>query len=696
MRHTLSRRFAPMVAGAIAVTGLSALAAPAAQAALPGTPGLLAGSKILSDGTVTTATENPDGSRLVLHLTSTGGSDQGGGAAWSPDGTSVVYVDGAPAVDTYRPNGTGEEFINDGGADPTYTPDGSTLIEALQSNVDYTTYQLVSTPPTPGLTGAAGLNQPPPPPWFATPTGGSDRYPSVSSSTGAVVFEHDTKGASDIWTDHGNHTAGPLILNGHQPDVSPDGSRIAFYRLVGGYDQLFVQAADGSGSATQVTSGSTNHTYPKWTPDGLGLDYNANPGTDYLNTVGHHLVLASGQDTVIPGGLFSVTQQPTGKTPLGITSTFHSTGPTRVLDTRYGTGQVSKGAVAAGGTAAVALVGANGLPAKGVTAVVLNVTVTSPASSGHLSVYPEGTAVPSTSNLNWTAAGQTISNLVTVPVGADGEVDLTNQSGGSTQVVADLQGYYTGDTSGSTFTSVSPARILDTRYAQGIATTTPIDNSTIRVTVRGQGGVPVGAGAVALNLTAVGTTGAGYLEAYSDGAAAPTVSNVNWTGSGATLAGLAIVPIGADGSVDIKVHGEANVLADVFGYFGGSQTGQDFVGVAPDRLLDTRYATGVPTRTPLPAGHTIALQVTGGAGGVPSGVNAVVLNVTVTDTTGAGHLTAWADGSAQPTSSNLNWTGRGQTFPNQVVVPVGPDGKVDLYVNSSADVIADVFGYYGG
>ncbi|WP_370082632.1 TolB family protein [Streptacidiphilus sp. MAP12-16] len=676
---------------AITAVGLSALSAPVAQAALPGSPGLLAGSKIINGGEVTTATENPDGSRLVLHLNSGGGSDQGGGTAWSPDGKSVAYVNGAPAVDTYLPNGTSEQFITEGGVDPTFTPDGSTIVEGMVGS-DYTTYQLASTTAT---AHPLGPNPQPPAPWFATPTGGSDRYPSVSSTTGAVLFEHDANGASDIWTDHGNHTAGLLIVNGHQPDVSPAGSQVAFYRAVNGCDQLFVQASDGSGTATQVTRGNTNHTHPKWTPDGLGLDYNANPGTNYLDIVGHHLVLASSTDTVIPGGLFSVTQQPTGKTPVGIASTFHSAGPQRVLDTRYGMGQVSKGAVPAGGTVALAVDGTNSLPAGGITAVVLNVTVTSPASSGHLSVYPEGTAVPSTSNLNWTA-NQTISNLVTVPVGADGEVDLTNQSGGSTQVIADVQGYYTGDASGSTFTGVSPARILDTRSAVGISTTTPIDNSTVTLAVRGKGGVAVGATAVALNLTAVGTVGAGYLEAYSDGSSVPTVSNINWTGSGATLAGLAIVPLGADGSVDIKVHGQAHVLADVFGYYGGSNTGQDFVGVAPNRLLDTRHAVGVSTSTPLAAGHTIALQVTGGNTGVPSGVKAVILNVTVTDTTGSGHLTAWADGSAQPSSSNLNWTGSSQTLPNQVIVPVGSNGKVDLYVNSTTDVIADVFGYYGG
>ncbi len=91
----------------------------------------------------------------------------------------------------------------------------------------------------------------------------------------------------------------------------------------------------------------------------------------------------------------------------------------------------------------------------------------------------------------------------------------------------------------------------------------------------------------------------------------------------------------------------------------------------------------------------VLLQVAG-RGGVPrSGVRAVVLNVTVTDTKDAGHLTVWPSGSERPNSSSLKWTA-GQTVPNHVVVPVGADGTVRLFNASwgSAHLIADVFGYY--
>ncbi|MFZ3467556.1 hypothetical protein ACODT3_39620 [Streptomyces sp. 4.24] len=125
------------------------------------------------------------------------------------------------------------------------------------------------------------------------------------------------------------------------------------------------------------------------------------------------------------------------------------------------------------------------------------------------------------------------------------------------------------------------------------------------------------------------------------------------------------------------------------------QAGDRFTALSPARLLDTRGAVGRPGTGPVAAGGEVSLQVAGRSGVPKSGVKAVVLNVTVTDPKSDGHLTAWASGTARPDSSNLNWT-TGRTVPNQVVVPVGEDGKVNLRNAGwgTAHVIADVFGYY--
>ncbi|MDH6451879.1 subtilase family serine protease [Streptomyces sp. SAI-149] len=369
-------------------------------------------------------------------------------------------------------------------------------------------------------------------------------------------------------------------------------------------------------------------------------------------------------------------------------STFHPlSSPKRLLDTRNGTGwglssiPTTKPLVA-GGTAPVKIEGAGGIPSSGVTAVVLNLTVTGTTGAGSLIAWADGTSKPSTSNLNWTGASQTIAASATVKVADDGVVDLYTSS--STHLIADVQGYYTSGTSGSKYTPLTPARLLDTRSKVGISTTTKISNAVISLKVRGHGGVPTGATAAVLNLTATQTVGGGYLEAYPEGATRPTASNVNWSATGTTIPNLVVVPIGSDGNVSIYVHGTSHVIADVSGYF--STSGSTFDTVTPLRLLDTRQTTA------LGAGKTLALQVSGRDAIPSTGVKAVVLTVTVTGTTGSGYLTAWADGGSRPTASNLNWA-QGRTIANQVIVPVGSDGKVDFYASSTTHVIADVAGY---
>lgn len=99
--------------------------------------------------------------------------------------------------------------------------------------------------------------------------------------------------------------------------------------------------------------------------------------------------------------------------------------------------------VGAGKTISLQVTGRDGVPATGVTAVVLNVTATGPTASSYVTAYPDGQSRPAAgSNLNFTK-GETIPNLVIVRVGSDGKVDLYNNAG-SVNLVADLQGYFVG------------------------------------------------------------------------------------------------------------------------------------------------------------------------------------------------------------------------------------------------------------
>src|SRR5260370_34647819 len=84
--------------------------------------------------------------------------------------------------------------------------------------------------------------------------------------------------------------------------------------------------------------------------------------------------------------------------PLG--SRFHSLSPFRYFDTRAGSGGVGTSPIGPGQTLHFKVTGKGGVPAGGITSVVMNVTVTEPTSSGFVTVYPHDVARPGASNLN--------------------------------------------------------------------------------------------------------------------------------------------------------------------------------------------------------------------------------------------------------------------------------------------------------
>jgi hypothetical protein len=79
-----------------------------------------------------------------------------------------------------------------------------------------------------------------------------------------------------------------------------------------------------------------------------------------------------------------------------------------------------------------------------------------------------------------------------------------------------------------------------------------------------------------------------------------------------------------------------------------------------------------------------------GSGASPT---AVIVNMTVTNTTSSGYLIVYPSDASQPLASDLNWAS-GQTVPNLVVVKLSADGKIAIYNGyGSTDVIVDVLGY---
>jgi hypothetical protein len=364
--------------------------------------------------------------------------------------------------------------------------------------------------------------------------------------------------------------------------------------------------------------------------------------------------------------------------------------PSRVVDTRVGIGALSA-PVAPGGTLVIAGTGAGGVPSTGVSAVVLNVTATDTTSAGFLTVYPTGIPLPELSNVNF-GPGQTVANAATVQVGDGGQLSVFNAFG-NTHVIIDIQGWYDDTGSGGgRFNPVGPGRILDTRNGIGPWTGSIGADTRRELDVTGQFGVPEsGVSAVVLNLTATNQTSDGYLSVWPANAAEPDVSNLNFR-AGRNVANL--VTVGVDpttGAVSIgNEFGTTDVIVDILGWYDAAGVqGQLFHAIAPHRFYDTR-----PDKTATP-GSGGRITITDAP---PLGATAVVLNVTVTNTTQAGYLTVIPEPGAPgpiPDTSTVNWNEAGATVANLAITGLSSQGNF-LYYNrfGGTDVVVDGFGYF--
>jgi hypothetical protein len=380
---------------------------------------------------------------------------------------------------------------------------------------------------------------------------------------------------------------------------------------------------------------------------------------------------------------------PTGLgTPDGVSaflsSYYQPMTPKRFLDTRNGTGGTT-GPLPAYGTVKLKIAGVNGIPPANVTAVAINLTATGGSQYGYISAYPDGTAQPGTSNLNY-VAGASVANLAIVPVGADGDIDLHNGTAGTTQLIGDVSGYFTSDPNAAgdtTYVPVTPARVLDTRSGLGAPKAKVTSGGTVALQVGGANGIPAGAAAVAINLLAVDETGSGFLTAYADGSGTPGTSGLQF--GTAPIAGLAIVPVGADGKIDIQAsaNGEStDVVGDISGYFTPGTGGEKYRAIAATRLISSDSVASAGTLAVTPGATVVA----------PS--PALVLNVTDVQGTSGGYLVAHAAGTGLPATSNLNYA-TGRVIPNLVLGATG-GGATDLY-NASFDAAVldvDCFGYF--
>ena len=247
--------------------------------------------------------------------------------------------------------------------------------------------------------------------------------------------------------------------------------------------------------------------------------------------------------------------------------------PVRIADTRSGSGLPYAGqTVAASSSITIQVAGIDGIPSDGVSGVDVNVTDVNAQQSGFFTV---GATPPtngsSVGNNGIFSAGQVVNSGVTTSLNASGALTIYNGSSGTVDFVVDVDAYLMQG-SGSQLTSVTPARICDTRTHTG---SPPCSGDTIHkqtslsVQVAGQGGVPsTGATAAILAVTVLNDSSAGSLIAYPTGSSLPVASAGNFAANQVVNTEIT-ADLSSTGYVSIYNGSGANVdiTVDVEGYY---------------------------------------------------------------------------------------------------------------------------------
>ena len=294
-------------------------------------------------------------------------------------------------------------------------------------------------------------------------------------------------------------------------------------------------------------------------------------------------------------------------------------------------------------TIRIQVAGRTAVPANA-TAAVLNITSVNGAAPGFVTVHPTQTPRPTASNLN-TTAGAVIANMATVKLGVDGSVDI--YSNVAMDFVVDISGIYqptnTTVTDGRLETRpAGPHRVIDTRdrgYPMSPGSIQPVDVTAA--------GVPTGASAVVVNITAINGN-VGFWVAYPAGQQRPATSTVNLDRNGQIRAGQAIVQLpGGVRTFNVYSQSGGHLAVDVAGWFTGTAATSSIDGLltpsTPQRAPDTRTSCAMAPWN----GSVFEVNTLNPV----ANVAAVAMNLTGTEPWAEGFVTGYPAGVARPVAS---------------------------------------------
>jgi Tol biopolymer transport system component len=111
---------------------------------------------------------------------------------------------------------------------------------------------------------------------LALPAAAGAAYPGTN---GKLAFAGDSTGTLDIYSVSSTGSALPPTPLTHssalesEPAWSPDGSQIAFSFVSGGFGNVFVMNADGTGARNVTNQADSFNTKPTWSPDGSRIAF---------------------------------------------------------------------------------------------------------------------------------------------------------------------------------------------------------------------------------------------------------------------------------------------------------------------------------------------------------------------------------------------------------------------------------------
>jgi hypothetical protein len=378
------------------------------------------------------------------------------------------------------------------------------------------------------------------------------------------------------------------------------------------------------------------------------------------------------------------------------TNTYHPVDPVRLLDTRIGNGLSGKFAAATPRAFQVTERGGPSNVPTGATAVTANVTIVKPSATSSVYLGPVGIAHPSTATISFNK-GDITAYGSTIALSDAGTISGTYMaSSGSSDLVIDVTGYFTPDDTGDTYNPLTPARLLDTRHANGLSTKF-VAGVPQTFTVWGRGGVPTSATAVTGNLTVVNSTNSWAAYIGPDPLAAPGASTINFA-RGQIRANSLTVALSSSGTLSATFlssgTNKTDLVFDVTGYYTAALTGSRYVPITPASPLDTRYGVGLNGKFSANAPRTFTVK---GHAGIPDSASGVTGIVSVVNQSSSWAIFVGPNATSTPSTSALNFL-KGDNCSNGVTVALSGSGTLSVtYMGTkgnTTNVVFVVTGYF--